>query len=146
MNLKEAIEFTKSLTKEEFNELVKQKGLTDAENQTYTENDTQSFIPVLSKNNNSEYILCSAIWLQDDIQRPHLPNNIDSGIVFCGLRHHNCLVQLKELYPRKNYITVVQGFLTSKNRFVNRNEGGEIAFEVGQIDKMTDTLTSEDLW
>lgn len=146
MNLKEAIEFTKSLTKEEFNELVKQKGMTDAVSHNYTENDTQSLTPVLSKDNNFEYIICSAIWLQDNILRQHQPNNIDSGIVFCGLRHHNCIVQIKELYPYKNYTTVVQGFLTSKNRFVDRTEGGKIAFEVGQINKITDTLTSEDLW
>ena len=142
MNLKEAIEFAKSLTKEEFNELVRLKGITHSE----TSDDMSSFIPVLPKDNITEYILCSAIWLQDGIERPHLPSNIDSGIVMCGHRHHNCIVQIKELYPRKNHTPIVQGFLTSKNRFVDRIEGGKIAFEVGQIDKPTDTLMSEDLW
>ena len=38
-----------------------------------------------------------------------------------------------------------QGFLTSKNRFVGRDEGGRIAFEAGQIDVIK-TLYSEDLF
>ena len=39
-----------------------------------------------------------------------------------------------------------QGFLTSKDRFVNREKGGKIAFAVGQIDKETNCLFSEDLY
>jgi hypothetical protein len=142
MYLKEAIEFTKSLTHEEFNELKRLKGVTESE----TENDMSGFIPILPKDKTYEYILCSAIWLQDGIVRTHQPNNIDDGIVFCGHRHHNCIVQIKEMQLTSSHTPIVQGFLTSKNRFVDRIEGGKIAFEVGQVDKPTDTLMSEDLW
>jgi len=39
-----------------------------------------------------------------------------------------------------------QGFLTSKNRFVDRKEGGEIAFAAGQTEKLREMLFSEDLY
>lgn len=40
----------------------------------------------------------------------------------------------------------VQGFLTNKNRFVDREEGAIIAFDAGQIEKEKETLYSEDLY
>lgn len=39
-----------------------------------------------------------------------------------------------------------QGFLTSKNRFVDRTEGGKIDFSAGQTEELKETLYSEDLW
>jgi hypothetical protein len=39
-----------------------------------------------------------------------------------------------------------QGFLTSTNRFVSREEGGEIAFNAGQTKELKTRLYSEDLW
>lgn len=41
---------------------------------------------------------------------------------------------------------IVQGFLTNKNRFVDRKEGGEIAFAAGQIKELKRHLFSEDLY
>lgn len=38
------------------------------------------------------------------------------------------------------------GFLTSKGRFVDRKEAAKIAWDMGQIDKEVDELTSEDLY
>lgn len=42
----------------------------------------------------------------------------------------------------------IQGFLTTKNRFVDRFEGAKIALESGQIEKLNygNRLYSEDLW
>ena len=40
----------------------------------------------------------------------------------------------------------VQGFLTNKDRFVDREEGGTIAFESGQTGVLKKTLYSEDLY
>lgn len=40
----------------------------------------------------------------------------------------------------------IEGFLTSKDRFVDRKEGGEIAFAANQIPEPTDCLFSEDLY
>ena len=43
----------------------------------------------------TSYIICSAIWFQDDNVYVHQPNNIKSGIVVCGMRHHNCFLTAK---------------------------------------------------
>lgn len=40
----------------------------------------------------------------------------------------------------------VQGFLTSKDRFVDRREGGNVAFAANQIPEHTICLFSEDLY
>ena len=39
-----------------------------------------------------------------------------------------------------------KGFLTNTNRFVDREEGGKIAFDAGQIKEETKRLFSEDLY
>jgi len=38
------------------------------------------------------------------------------------------------------------GFMTSENRFVDREEAAKIAIKAGQIDRDTDLLFSEDMW
>jgi hypothetical protein len=42
--------------------------------------------------------------------------------------------------------TEEQGFLTNTDRFVNRQEAAQIAFESGQIKEETKRLFSEDLY
>lgn len=105
---------------------------------------------------NKEYILCSAIWYKDlPLERPEVleprgfsPYNVDRGIVFCGWRHMNCLYQMVAITgkPQHEVGEEIQGFLTSKNRFVDRVEGGEIAFLSGQTKDIKKCLFSEDLW
>ncbi len=101
--------------------------------------------------NNKEHILCAAIWYNDGIKREHQPRNIDSGIVVCGWRHHNCFAILNNIdknYDKKNHI---QGFLTSQGKFVNRKRAFKIAKASDQIvtnikDAISIELTSEDLY
>lgn len=102
-----------------------------------------------------EKILCSAIWYDDEIKRTHLPKNIETGIVACGLRHCNCFTILKVIYPDRDYIKnnkdgkkTIQGFLTSANKFVNREKANEIAFDAnqGELPHRTGTLFSEDIY
>ncbi len=106
----------------------------------------------------SEKILCAAIWykelplLRPDVLEPRgfQPYNLDHGVIFCGWRHHNCMYQkiavtgLAESQSGES----VQGFLTSKNRFVDRIEGNMIAINAGQAPKNSpgDRLFSEDLY
>lgn len=100
-----------------------------------------------------EKILCSAIWYDIDSDRYEmtLPENKDRGLMITGLRHHNCIAISHSMLPNinKNYDSI-QGFLTSHNRFVDREEGYNIAVEADQtIQKNNmgkDTLYSEDLW
>ena len=94
-----------------------------------------------------EYILCAAIHFKDGKIHEHQPDNIESGFVITGRRHHNCymslhILNIPHIYPE----TRIDGFLTSYDRFLNREEAGKFAFEAGQIDKPTDCLFSEDLY
>jgi len=105
-----------------------------------------------------EYILCSAVWYDNfplDEEHAHIlrmrgfsPYNVDRGIVFSGWRHANCIYQAVAIsgLPSRKLGEVSQGFLTNKNRFVDRKEGAKIAFDSGQTEELKETLYSEDLW
>jgi hypothetical protein len=80
--------------------------------------------------------------------RPKSPKNINTGVVVCGYRHSDCFFIADALYPtgwEKAY-TVTQGFLTSKNRFLNRQDAAKIAYMAEQVDELAETLISEDLY
>lgn len=96
--------------------------------------------------NKPEYIICAAIHYNDDIKYLHQPKNIQTGLVLCGRRHHNIIHIWHQLSNGKTRREDIQGFLTSKDRFVNREEGGIIAFNAGQTKKLTHCLFSEDLY
>ncbi|NBU81377.1 MAG: hypothetical protein EBS55_06995 [Flavobacteriaceae bacterium] len=96
-----------------------------------------------------EYLLCSAIWFDDGIDTyVHQPRNIKTGFVVCGRRHHNCFTikAMLQGVGRKDYKDEVQGFLTNKDRFVDRYEAAQIALASGQIKEPTERLYSEDVW
>ncbi|MCK9273426.1 hypothetical protein M0P65_07865 [Candidatus Gracilibacteria bacterium] len=100
-----------------------------------------------------ERIICAAIWYDDGIERPHSPRNITTGIVVAGWRHHNCYTILDSIFPNRDYLHLsnkrkhIQGFLTSKGNFVDREVAWDIAFHAGQImDEENKTLFSEDLY
>jgi len=109
-----------------------------------------------------EIILCAAIWYKD--LKPfvnridsdlYLPINIDKGLVFAGHRHSNCIL-FKSVMTGKRDAECdehIQGFLTNKNRFVDRKEAYSIAYKARQIvgpnSKFANNnigLTSEDLY
>jgi hypothetical protein len=110
----------------------------------------------------SEKIICAAVWyknfkLKEEI--PHnsfAPKNIDTGIVICGHRHHNCfytmivITGLTDMEIENQSGEIIQGFLTSKNRFVDRTEALEIALRENQVIDLNevrgDRLFSEDLY
>lgn len=106
--------------------------------------------------NKKEYILCAAIWYKEmpikrDIERDiMLPINCDKGVVFCGYRHSNCMYSMIALTGLRSVETevgnYVQGFLTSKNRFVDRKEGAKIHIENGNKIDFKTRLFSEDLY
>jgi hypothetical protein len=120
-----------------------------------------------------ERIVCSANWYHDIVlevdlpavihgnsarvndragaHRAYRPVNVDHGMVFCGLRHGNCLYAmcaftgLRQAQAGKE----TQGFITTKNRFVDREEAARIALSSGQIKKLSyskKSLYSEDLY
>lgn len=97
----------------------------------------------------NEYIICSAIFFDDNQKHVHTPKNIDTGFVICGHRHHNVFAILKILEcNRLKYADNIQGFLTNTNRFVDRIEGLEIAKNANQIvnEAKSGELYSENLY
>jgi hypothetical protein len=102
-----------------------------------------------------EYILCAAIWYKDlplikIFEHNVLPVNCDRGLVFCGHRHPQCMYTMISITGKRSVTPevgeYVQGFLTNKNRFVDRQEAAKIAFDANQIESEIETLHSEDLY
>jgi|688.fasta_scaffold986212_2 hypothetical protein len=86
--------------------------------------------------NTREYILCAAIWFDDGVVHAHQPKNIDIGIVYMGHRHCNCFASVGGLVRERQEMGIYeksQGFLTSHNRYVTREEAAEIALSIGQF-------------
>lgn len=86
-----------------------------------------------------ELIICSAMKMAD-------------GYIIRGHRHHNCF-QTAQSIPRyaDNFDDKVQGFITSLNRFVGREEAYKLFVEAGQVSASPDghhgeQLFSEDLY
>lgn len=108
------------------------------------------------KKESKEYILCSAIWYKEiSLLKPEVlenrgfaPYNVDKGLVLCGWRHANIIYQLVALTGKPDHQQgeSEQGFLTNKNRFVDRIEAADIAFKAKQIPEEVIRLFSENLY
>jgi len=112
----------------------------------------------------NEYIICSAILINDGIKHEHQPKNIESGFVVSGRRHHNCYSTLAAIAESAGLDTQIknliektgrdeQGFITNTHRFVDRKEGyliaqkaNQIVFGAGLTDKENQILISENLY
>jgi len=100
-------------------------------------------------NGKTEYILCAANYYDDGMDHPNQPYNIDKGFVLGGYGH-SCIgmsyLALNKTDSR--WDKCIQGFLTTKNRFLNRKESEELVKSNGQLTKpiIGGELTSEDLW
>lgn len=88
-----------------------------------------------------EIVVCAAIWVQDHKNKPHGPVNIPSGTVFCGLRHCSIISQFAA-YGIAHKKRSVQGFLTSKNRFLTREEASELVRNNNQAKQDIQTAAS----
>lgn len=95
-------------------------------------------------NGEVEYIMCAANYVNDGIDHNYKPYNIDKGLVYSGWRHPSIF----ETMPKGSTIHCVEGFLTTKNRFLTRNKAFELVKVTGQLknDLIGSILTSEDLW
>jgi hypothetical protein len=109
-----------------------------------------------------EYIICSAVWYKDlPLVKPEIleprgfrPYNVDRGVVMSGWRHMNCIYQMCAITGLRDIPAQVgesiQGFLTNTNRFVDREEGYNIAELANQLNDRPRgggrTLYSEDLY
>lgn len=106
----------------------------------------------------SEYILCAAVWYKEISIKKEIPfestnpKNCPTGLVFSGHRHGQCIYTkcavtgLRDAESGENE----QGFLTSNNRFVSREEALVIALRENQVMDIKEIrgnrLFSEDLY
>ena len=100
-------------------------------------------------NGKTEYVMCSANYYDDGKDHHFQPYNIDKGFVVCGWRHACCgMSYMAANKDADRWDDCVQGFLTTKNRFLNRDEALELVKNNGQLTKplLGSELTSEDLW
>lgn len=93
-----------------------------------------------------EYILCAAVHFDDGVLRTHHAQ-YGTGVLACGYRHHNCFALRPKGFEGKE----TQGFLTSRDRFVDRKEAKRIATAAGQLISREEGLSftslySEDLY
>lgn len=93
------------------------------------------------KKNGVERILCAAVWYKNFpikifIDANVRPYNINEGIVFCGHRHPHCIYTAASISGLAQHeLTWKDGFLTNCNRFVDRIEAAELAWNAGQLEK-----------
>lgn len=96
-----------------------------------------------------EKILCAAIWFKDYPKAVHSVTNIDKGIVLCGHRHGHIIGQFISLTGKRCVLPEAgeyeQGFLTDKNRFLNRDEAHALFILNGGTPEF-EQLYSEDLY
>lgn len=100
-------------------------------------------------NGETEYVMCAANWIDDGCHYTHKPFNINTGLVFSGWRHNQIFEQTEYHFPHWAFgKKTTQGFLTTKNRFLNRADALKLVRETGQLTKplIGGELTSEDLW
>jgi hypothetical protein len=64
-----------------------------------------------------------------------------NGKIYTGKHHHLIFRKM----PRELIKNSIQGFMTSEEKFVSRQEAAKIAFIAGQIPKLKWKLFSEDL-
>lgn len=87
-------------------------------------------------------IVRSAIWA--------LPKGEHYPMIFTGLRHADIYEKIFKAGYKKEDLGIVEGFMTSDNRFVDRHEAFDIAYAENQIVSCdywkNGGLYSEDLW
>lgn len=109
-------------------------------------------------NGQSEYVMCAANYYDDGYEHKFQPYNLNTGFIVCGWRHPNAGASYSAIVTRffdrsaeehvKWSFGCIQGFLTTKNRFLTRAEALELVKSNGQLTKpiIGGELTSEDLW
>lgn len=101
-----------------------------------------------------EKILCAAIWYKEFKKKLQSPKNITIGVVVCGHSHANCISTFNALTGLRSVTSECgqyeQGFLTDRNKFVDRVAGYIIAVKAKQVDPdktiHSNQLFSEDLY
>lgn len=151
-----------------YNEAMKKETLEEAA-ENYSEgwgenNDEKSFVAgakwQAERMCPDEKIICAAIWYKEIPLKKTipdvLPKNCDRGLVVSGHRHGQCMWVMGSLTGLRSVMNApdgvgdyVQGFLTSKNRFVDREEAAQIWLKESPNNKLNYSSTelySEDIY
>lgn len=95
----------------------------------------------------TEQLLCAAIWFPNEETPYHTCINKPNGVVMCGHRHGHIIGQFNSVTGRMfTKQTYVQGFITTKNRFLDRHEAHKMFTEQGGKPQHNYELYSEDLY
>lgn len=98
----------------------------------------------------TEQIICAAIWYKEwEPRAVHRPINTPGGVVLCGHRHPHIISQMNALTGKRQAEMgkYIDGFLTNKNRFVDRVEAAQIwVSNGGTLNYSSKLLYSEDLY
>jgi hypothetical protein len=118
----------------------------------------QAIKEFIDKQEIMERIYCAAIWYKDiplqKVIEGVLPKNCDRGLVVLGHRHGQGMWTMSSLTGLRSVTNAEdgvgeyeQGFLTNKNRFVDREEGAKIWVKNrGKLNYSDNELYSEDLY
>lgn len=72
---------------------------------------------------------------------------LDRGEIIAGHRHHNCLAMMKRLgVGGLGRIASVQGFMTNRGRFVNRDEARKLFDDAGMVSACPSGLRATELY
>ena len=94
-----------------------------------------------------EKVLCAAIHFDDGDFHYHQPINISTGFILAGYRHGSILGAAHAVGCKVPFKNQTQGFLTNKNRFLNRLEALILVRTTGQCTpEFENELYSEDLY
>ena len=87
-----------------------------------------------------EQIICAAVKYDTGHAYPAM-EQYGTGFVIAGFEHL-IVKNVASIFRLRDDIPRTEGFITTKNRFVDRREAAKIAYESGQIEKPTDILYS----
>jgi hypothetical protein len=135
-------------TEQRFREFLYQKTKTKTEygcerikwqENLYSRNELVKYAADFSEQESKEICICAAI-------------NVPGYGIIRGHRHSDCIIAVSSRGYKDLVSQKMQGFVTSKNRFVSRNEGALLQIDAGLKDKSPtrdrdkETLCSEDLY
>lgn len=98
---------------------------------------------------NQIWILCAAVHYIPHVQGSFCnPKNITEGLVISGRRHAECYCILLVIpgVDVNQHVNTTDGFITSDNKFVTREEALLIAKKAGQCKDIEGILISEHLY
>lgn len=84
--------------------------------------------------------------MKDKEEIKHAAVKTECGLIMLGKSHADCIHKAHHTGLKASQGARAQGFMTSKGRYVEREEAAKIAVKAKQVNPNIDFLFSEDLW